>query len=198
MNGYQAFQIYQSLKLHFTRPSYNAVKYNFRTSIRQSTFENRRDRYFFEKLSRRYDQEQLIHYFTANFICDLNVWIGNMSDDIYRDYISRHDKLTYTFTQDMKTMANHGHTLEGICTTSDNGSNNPLLEALRTDEVHFESVIILDLLVRFLKRLRSDLSDPLGINTDLIDMLQKYGLIMQRRMLPLDKAKSAALLTFKT
>ena len=198
MNGYQAFQIYQSLKLHFTRPNYNAVKYNFRTSIRQSTFENRRDRYFFEKLSRRYDQEELIHYFTANFIRDLNVWIGNMSDDIYRDYISRHDKLTYTFTQDMKTMANHGHTLEGICTTSDNGSNNPLLEALRTDEVHFESVIILDLLVRFLKRLRSDLSDPLGINTDLIDMLQKYGLIMQRRMLPLDKAKSAALLTFKT
>ena len=62
MNGYQAFQIYQSLKLHFTRPSYNAVKYNFRTSIRQSTFENRRDRYFFEKLSQRYDQEELIHY----------------------------------------------------------------------------------------------------------------------------------------
>ena len=197
MNGYQAYQIYQSLKLHFTRPSYNAVKYNFRTSIRQSTFENRRDRYFFEKLSRRYDQEQLIHYFTANFICDSNVWIGNMTDDIYRDYTSRHDKLTYTFTQDMKTMANQGHTLEGICTTDDNGSNNPLLEALRTDEVHSESVILLDLLVRFLKRLRSDLSDPLGINIDLIDMLQKYGLIMQRRILPLDKAKSAALLTFK-
>ena len=197
MNGYQAYQIYQSLKLHFTRPSYNAVKYNFRTSIRQSTFENRRDRYFFEKLSRRYDQEQLIHYFTANFICDSNVWIGNMTDDIYRDYTSRHDKLTYTFTQDMKTMANQGHTLEAICTTDDNGSNNPLLEALRTDEVHSESVILLDLLVRFLKRLRSDLSDPLGINIDLIDMLQKYGLIMQRRILPLDKAKSAALLTFK-
>jgi|TARA_B110000495_G_scaffold182293_1_gene177730 hypothetical protein len=197
MNGYQAYQIYQSLKLHFTRPSYNAVKYNFRTSIRQSTFENRRDRYFFEKLSRRYDQEELIHYFTANFICDSNVWIGNMSDDIYRDYVSRHDKLTYTFTQDMKTMANHGHTLEGICTTIDNGSNNPLLEALRADEIQSESVILLDLLVRFLKRLRTDLCDPLGINVDLIDTLQKYGLIMQRRMLPLDKAKSAAILTFK-
>ena len=198
MNGYNAFQIYQSLKLHFTQTDYNAVKYNFKTSIRQSTFENRKDRYFFEKLSRRYDQSQLIDYYTANFICDLNVWIGNMSDDIYRNYIARHDKLSYTFTQDMKAMANQGHSFENICTTSNDNSNNILLESLRADEIHFESVILVDLLVNFLRPLRSDLSDPLGVHSDLINMLLKYGIIMQRKQLPLSKAKNTILSIFKS
>ena len=42
-NGYQAYQIYQSLKLHFTT-DYDAVKYNYKTSVKQSSFERRRDR----------------------------------------------------------------------------------------------------------------------------------------------------------
>ena len=103
MNGYLAYQIYQSLKLHFTS-DYDAVKYNYKTAVKRNTFEKRRDRYFFEKLSRRFNREQLIDYFTSNLIENPNVWIGDMSDDVYKAYIARYDKLTYMFEQDMKSL----------------------------------------------------------------------------------------------
>ena len=93
MDGYQTYQIYQSLKLHFTS-DYDAVKYNYRTAVKRDTFERRRDRYFFEKLSRRFNKEKLIHYFTSNLIQNPSVWIGDMTDEIYNDYIARYDKLT--------------------------------------------------------------------------------------------------------
>jgi hypothetical protein len=195
MNGYQTYQIYQSLKLHFTT-DYDAVKYNYKTAVRQDTFERRRDRYFFEKLSRKFNKEKLIHYFTANLIHDPKVWIGDMKEETYNEYISRYDKLTYMVTQDMKLMAEKGYSFDDICSTSDNNSTNPLLESLRADEIHLESVVLVDILVNFLKKLKRDLNDPLGINKELIDLLLKYKLIMLQSPLPRGKLKEKLLNTF--
>lgn len=195
MTGYQTYQIYQSLKLHFTS-DYDAVKYNFKTAVRQDTFERRRDRYFFEKLSRRFDKEKLIHYFTSNLIQNPNGWIGDMSDEIYNAYIARYDKLTYMLSQDMNLMSDKGYSFDQLCTTSDNNTSNPLLESLRSGEIQLESVVLVDIMVNFLNRLKSDLSDPLGINKDLIDLLLKYKLIMLQSPLPHNKLKEKVLNTF--
>jgi hypothetical protein len=197
MSGYRTYQIYQSLKLHFTT-DYNAVKYNFKTGTKQATFEKRRDRYFFEKLSRKFNAETLIDYFTANLIENPNVWIGDVNDKVYNDYVARQDKLTYMMNQDMKTMSNKGYSFNELCTTSDDLSSNPLLEALRGGEISTESVVMVDILVNFLSSLKKNLSDPLGINTDTINLLQKYKLIMLRRPLPQNKIKEKLLLSFTT
>ena len=195
MNGYLAYQIHQSLKLHFTT-DYDAVKYNYKTAVRQDTFEKRRDRYFFEKLSRRFNREQLIDYFTANLIENSNVWIGDMSDDVYKAYVARYDKLTYMFDQDIKKMSNKGYTFEDLCTVTEDFSQNPLLEALRSSEINVETVVLLDILVNFLKRVRSVLSDPLGINNEVINVLLKYKLIMLQKPLPRNKIRDKVLLSF--
>lgn len=197
MSGYIAYQIYQSLKLHFTT-DYDAVKYNFKTAVKQATFEKRRDRYFFEKLSRRFNREQLIDYFTANIIEKNNVWIGDMSDDVYNAYVSRYDKLTYMFEQDMKTLSNKGYAFNDICSSTPDFSQSPVLEALRGGQISIESVVLLDILVNFLKSLESNLSDPLGINKDLIDLLTSYKSIMLQKPLPKNKIKEKALLVFTT
>ena len=194
-NGYQAYQIYQSLKLHFTT-DYDAVKYNYKTSVKQSSFEQRRDRYFFEKLSRRFNKEELIHYFTANLIENQKVWIGDMSDKIYSAYVARYDKLTYMFDEDVKFLYNKGYTFDQLRSTTQDCSTNPLLEALRAHEIRPETVVLLDILVNFLKRLRTIVSDPLGINKEMIDMLIKYKPIMLQKPLPKNKIKDKILLLF--
>lgn len=195
MDGYQAYQIYQSLKLHFTT-DYDAVKYNYRTAVKRDTFERRRDRYFFEKLSRRFNKEKLIHYFTSNLISNSGVWVGDMTDEIYNAYIARYDKLTYMLSQDMNLMSDKGYSFDQLCTTSDNNTSNPLLDSLRADEIQLESVVLVDIMVNFLNRLKSDLSDPLGINKDMIDLLLKYRLIMLQSPLPHGKLKEKVLNTF--
>ena len=195
MDGYQTYQIYQSLKLHFTS-DYDAIKYNFKTAVRKDTFERRRDRYFFEKLSRRFDKEKLIHYFTSNLIQNPNIWIGDMSDKIYNDYVSRYDKLTYMLSQDMKLMSDKGYSFDQLCTTSDNNSLNFFLESIRSDEIQIESVVLVDIMVNFLKKLKGEIIDPLGINKDMINLLLKYKLIMLQSPLPLAKLKEKLLNTF--
>ena len=84
-NGYQAYQIYQSLKLHFTS-NYDAIKYNYKTPTKQTSFEKRRDRYFFEKLSRRFKRDELIQYFTSNLI--ENHGISELVDN----YLAKNEK----------------------------------------------------------------------------------------------------------
>lgn len=195
MDGYQTYQIYQSLKLHFTS-DYDAVKYNYRTAVKRDTFERRRDRYFFEKLSRKFNKDKLIHYFTSNLISNSGVWVGDMTDEIYNEYVARYDKLTYMLSQDMNLMSDKGYSFDQLCTTSDDNSSNPLLDALRAGEIQLESVVLVDIMVNFLSRLKSDLSDPLGINKDMIDLLLKYRLIMLQSPLPHGKLKEKVLNTF--
>ena len=99
-------------------------------------------------------------------------------------------------SQDMNLMSDKEYSFDQLCTTSDNNSSNPFLEALRSGEIQLESVVLVDIMVNFLSRLKSDLSDPLGINKDLIDLLLKYKLIMLQSPLPHGKLKEKVLNSF--
>ena len=96
----------------------------------------------------------------------------------------------------MNLLSDKGYSFDQLCTTSDNNTSNVFLESLRADEIHLESVVLVDIMVNFLNRLKSDLSDPLGINKDLIDLLLKYKLIMLQSPLPHNKLKEKVLNTF--
>jgi hypothetical protein len=100
------------------------------------------------------------------------------------------------FDQDIKKMSNKGYTFEDLCTVTEDFSQNPLLEALRSSEINVETVVLLDILVNFLKRVRSVLSDPLGINNEVINVLLKYKLIMLQKPLPRNKIRDKVLLSF--
>ena len=45
IDGYEAFGLYESLKLHFTKDSYDFHKYNGKSNISVTSFENRKDKY---------------------------------------------------------------------------------------------------------------------------------------------------------
>ena len=195
MNGYETYKIYQALRLHFTT-DYDAVKYNFKTAVKVDTFEKRKDRYFFEKLSRNYNREELIQYFAANLIHNTNMWIGEFNDNRLNEYISRKEKLTYLVTEDMKKMSDKGYTFDDLCSLFDNKTWNPLIEALRSDEIHIETVAVIDILVNFLNQVKSEISDPLDINKQMIDLVLKYKLIMLQSPLPREKLKNKVLSLF--
>ena len=195
VNGLETYQLYSALKLHFTS-DFDAVKYNFKTTTKRETFEKRRDRYFFEKLSRKLPKEKMIDYFTSNLLQNPKVWIGDMSDKVYNDYQSRYDKLTYMFAHDLTYMSNKGYTFDQLCKPFDDGSGNPLLESLQSTEINIETVVLVDIMVNFLKRLKTKLSDPLGIHKEQIDRLLSYKSIMLTRPLPLENLKRKALLAF--
>ena len=105
ISGYEAFGLYQALKLHFTTDSYDYFKYGGKTNISITTFENRKDKYHFYKLSRKYTQkEDLTNFIVANFIEDEKSWVGALlqeeADMNFRKRQRVIQSLSYTFEND--------------------------------------------------------------------------------------------------
>ena len=107
ISGYEAFALYQALKLHFTTDSYDYFKYNGKINISIEAFENRKDKYHFYKLSRRYtNKDDLINFIIANLVEDDKLWVGSLlqeeSDINFRKRQKVIQSLSYTFENDCK------------------------------------------------------------------------------------------------
>ena len=48
---FESYKLYNALKLHF-ESKYDAVKYNYKTSVTPNSFFKRKDKYFFAKLAK--------------------------------------------------------------------------------------------------------------------------------------------------
>ena len=102
---YEAYVKYLALKSHFSDKNYDFFKYNGKVKAWRTTFEQRKDKYFFYKLSKKKDP---IEYLVANFIGSNDFYIGNIradeSDQIYMDYKKRKESLSYIFKSDLSKM----------------------------------------------------------------------------------------------
>ena len=105
VDPYEVYIKYLALKSHFSDLNYDFFKYNGKVKAWRSTFDVRKDKYFFYKLSKKKDP---IEYLVANFIASENFYIGNIradvSDQIYMDYKKRKESLSYVFKSDLSKM----------------------------------------------------------------------------------------------
>jgi hypothetical protein len=152
MTGYEAFCLYTSLKLHFNSDSYDYFKYNGKVSTSIDAFENRKDKYHFYKLSRRFaNAEQGRDFIVANLVHDSNVWIGhlltNESDVEYRKRQKVIQSLTYTFTNEIASLMSQGSPNDSLMVQG--GDYPKLLTMLLHDELSLETVCILNRLMNF-------------------------------------------------
>ena len=86
---YESYKLYNALKLHFETDSYDAIKYNFKTSVKPTSFFKRKDKYFFAKLANTYDN--LMDFYVANFKNDVK-YVGDMLNEGGEDYYRNHKK----------------------------------------------------------------------------------------------------------
>lgn len=183
MNGYTAYRIYLSLKLHFDSDTYDASKYGFKTNSKESTFNRRKDRFFFERIARKYKEpEILIDYFTANFISEVK-WVGDMKEENYTKHTRKMQSLAYEFEKDLKTLHEECDSFDKIC------SSTIALDCLLSQAIAIESITVIDILVDCMKRLKENIRDPLGIYGEQIENILKYKLLLSRRNIPIEKLK---------
>lgn len=159
MQPWEAYQIYTALKLHFESESYDALKYNFRTSATQKSFLQRRDRFHFAKLAKKYpDQKTLVNFLVANFSNEGASWAGKLLDseaeDKYRDWLKKRDSFTYFFSGEIEHIANYCQ--KNLLTFDQlfvrNGTDHPVIVKLfGQNEISKETVTVLDELLNFMK-----------------------------------------------
>ena len=149
MEPFDAHRFYQSLKLHFESDTYDAIKYNYKTSAKPQSFWKRKDKYFFAKVGRKFDDvSELIQYYAAHFIADNN-WIGEMveNEDVYTEWLKRNQSMGYMLEQDLNKVAEDGNFNQIL----DSSEGHPLIitSYIRGD-INIETVCVIDQLTGFM------------------------------------------------
>jgi hypothetical protein len=152
MTGYEAFALYNSLKIHFTQKSYDYFKYNGKSNISVQTFELRKDKYYFYKLSRKYSREEFVKFLVSNFIIDNKIWVGKLleedAESIYKLFLMSHQSLSYIFDNDCRELFIEYSNPNDILKVED-GEYPILLTKTLRKETQFETLCILNDMLGF-------------------------------------------------
>ena len=165
--GFDVFKTYLAVKNHFTT-DYDFSKYGGRVTASLESFTKRPDRYFFHKLSKRYNERDILDYFVSNFAVDSNKWIGNLINNEGSENYSRFkrykDAFEYHFRNDCVCVSNV-ITADNIrfddVFSVDSGQHPRLLRLLLSEQISIQSVIILDKVLGFVKRWDKEIKETI-------------------------------------
>lgn len=151
MTGYEAFCLYTGLKLHFTS-SYDFFKYNGKVRVTVDAFDNRKDKYYFHRIARKYNKEEFTDFLVANFLDNPGVWIGKLLDEEanerYVQYQKNMQSLSYIFEEDCRHLFDSIDNPNDILKTS--GEHPVLLKKAFRGEVSIQTVYILNQILNFI------------------------------------------------
>ena len=159
MDPFDVYKLYNALKLHFENESYDAIKYNFKTTVNPNSFFKRRDKYFFAKLGK--NQKDLQNFFVFNFIEDMK-YVGDMMDiegqQNYTKHKRIHEALSREFEKDINNIDTDFDNLLVV-----NNINTPplIIEKWMEEDVSLETVVILNSLTDFINKEGSKITETL-------------------------------------
>jgi len=165
MTGYEAFGLYESLKFHFAKDNYDFFKYNGKINTSVLSFENRKDKYHFYKLSRKCcSRDDLITFIVANIVERDSLWVGDLlSEDaevIFRNRQKTIQSLSYIFENDCKVIFEDCKDPNEILKVVD--GNYPLLLKMTVQKVvHFETFCLLAKILNFTPTWNKKINDTI-------------------------------------
>jgi len=140
MDSLQVYQLYLSLRLHFTRPDFDITKSRKGVKVSREAFLKRKDLFALRKLGETKPKTEIIDFLVANFVSG-NQWGGVFdaeANEVYAEWKIRMQKLGYTFKQDIQTLYADGNPFEVI-----DGQHPKVLKLYLGKKISLESIAIL-------------------------------------------------------
>ena len=155
--GFDVFKTYLAVKNHFTT-DYDYIKYSGRVTAKLESFTKRPDRYFFHKLSKRYNERDILDFFVANFAVDGNKWIGNVLNnegaENYTKYRKYKESFEYHFRNDCVAIRNDLDNRSILFNDGfdvHSGQHHRILRLHIQKKIHIQTTVILDSILSFSK-----------------------------------------------
>ena len=175
VSPFETYQHYLSLKNHFTNPKYDFFKYGAKTRASVTSFNKRKDKYWFEKTSRKYNDKEVVEFLVSNFTATdnpQNLWIGeiiNSGERNYAEWMKRQQSLTYLFKEQSSELLSENE-LESLfnCTKG----HPPILKKFLSGNLSLETFVIYDKIFHFSKNFDKKLDDPVWETVSL--KIKKY------------------------
>ena len=159
MQAYDAYKLYLGLKLHFQNDNYDFQRFNGGVRSSPESYYKRKDRWFFEKLVKKYKGDQIKEFFISNFITG-DRYRGlhtDNSDIVYTDWKRRLQSVTYNFKSDLDVL------LESVDHFDDLFQKNAqypiILLKLYQEEIQLETFLILNQMLNFFLQFDKELDE---------------------------------------
>jgi len=172
---YETYQTYLSLKSHFTNRKYDFFKYGGKSRATVSSFNKRKDKYWFEKTSRKYSNKEVVDFLLANFVSTdnpQNLWIGeiiNSGEKTYAEWMKRQQSLSYLFKEQSNELLSE-RKLEELFSCS---KGHPvILKRYLGGRTSLETLVIFNKIFDFVSIMDKRLDDPVWETVSL--KIKKY------------------------
>jgi len=171
MEGYaltplECYQYYVALKTHFSGASYDFIKYGVK-GINVSGYEGRKDKYYFERISRKWTRRQIIPLLVSSFLADPATYSADLLEqdakDRYLAYVKTITTMHRTFDAELKALAqfieDNDLTVKDLFTVTE--GNHPISFRMYLQGLlSIETYVILDHYIKFFdvynKKLEND------------------------------------------
>ena len=176
MSPFEVYSNFLAFKNHFTKKNYDYFKYCGKTRASLDSFHKRKDRYFFEKISRQKNDEEIKSFFVANFAeCNdpERLWIGDIirnGEDTYLNWLKKSQSLTYLFKTECEVFISKEN-FENLFDCK-NGNHPELLKKYLQKALTLETLVILNMILNYVKDFDKKMNDPVWEMMSL--KIQKY------------------------
>ncbi|CAB4124136.1 59 protein [uncultured Caudovirales phage] len=175
MNGYEAYQAYQAVRLHFMSESFDYFTYHGKSKTSLDAFNLRKDKYLFHKIAKIYDEDELSYFYAINFVkLGKKTWINGMIQDEavnnFKEWKKNQQARTYNFDEDLKKLAEME--FSELVTCKD-GQFPELMNLVFQKEISYDSLIILDHFIKLVDAWNSKLGGDF-IWDDFYKKFKKY------------------------
>lgn len=160
---YDAYREYLALKNHFTKDSYDYFKYNKKVRATIQSFYKRKDRMWFEKVSRQKSDQEVTDFFVANFVScpdPETLWIGEMikeGEERYKNWQRKIQSLSYLFKEESECLFEENK-FQDVFKCS---KGHPvLLKKFLSGKISLETMVIYDKIFLYGNKFDEKLKDP--------------------------------------
>jgi hypothetical protein len=175
MTPFDAYTQYLAFKNHFSKLKYDYHKYAGKSRASIKSFNERKDKYWFERISRQKSDDEIKNYYLANFVesdTPDRLWIGEIIRDgesKYQQWTKRNQSLSYVFKEQSKEMLSE-HNLNELLDCS---KQHPIiLKRLLSGKICIETLVIWDKILLFGNEFDKKLLDPVWETVSL--KIKKY------------------------
>ena len=175
MTPFETYRTYLSMKSHFTNPKYDFFKYGGKSRATVTSFNKRKDKYWFEKTSRKYSDQEIVDFLLSNFVNSTNpqnLWIGeiiNSGERTYAEWMKRQQSLTYLFKEQSNELLSEND-LESLFDCS--RGHPKILKKFLGGNISLETLTIYEIIFHFSKNFDKKLNDPVWESVNL--KIKKY------------------------
>ena len=159
MSAFQVYSLFLALKNHFTT-DYDFFKYHGKTRAKQESFLKRKDRFFYQKLSRKIVATDMQEYIVANLLAGRK-WVREFTDDEAMETFTKYRKvmesLSYTFENEIDSLFSQYDNPKEIF--SCNGQLPPIVTEFIGNRISIQTLVILNRFVKFKNKLDTELED---------------------------------------